>query len=240
MPTSSPTAENTPGAPASTAGESRVRVLAGWKKSAALIGSQLMRAWARTLRITLSDTSRRMLDADSKPALFVCWHNRLFVIAETVRLFRPGRPLHCLVSASKDGAWLSEFFGHMGLRAVRGSSSRGGREAVTELLRLLRTGQDVGITPDGPRGPAYRCKPGAIVVARRGGARVILLGAAFESAWRTRGWDGFYLPRPFSRVHLWVGQISEEDLHADDALARVEQMLCKLSPDVLDREPRVN
>lgn len=223
--------EAAPGSPTGAPGPGRARQLAGWKKATAWIGSRLLHTWTLTLRITIPDTPRRLLDQDPRPTLFVCWHNRLFVIAQGARLYRSSRPLHCLVSASKDGAWLTDFFGHMGLRAVRGSSSRGGREAAAELIQLLRAGQDVGITPDGPRGPVYVCKPGAITVARRGGARVILIGATFESAWRLRGWDGFFLPCPFSRVHLLAREFADEELRAADALPRLERALCELSFD---------
>ena len=206
------------------------RVLAGWKKLLAAFAGLLIRVWSSSLRVTLSPASRDLITAHDRPALFVLWHNRLFIAAHIARRFRDRRPLHCLISTSKDGAWLSAFFASMGLGAVRGSSSKGGREAAGALVRVLRDGNDAGITPDGPRGPRYVCKPGALIVARRGGARVIVLGINYESAWRLRSWDQFLLPRPFSRVRLVVREVTEADLHADDAPARLEAVLRELNP----------
>lgn len=205
--------------------------IAGWKKVLARVGGLVIRTWGFSLRITISDASRRLLTEHPEATLFVLWHNRLFVAAELSRRFRPDHPLHCLVSASKDGAWLVAFFESVGLRTVRGSSSKGGREAAAELVRLLREGHDTGITPDGPRGPSYVCKPGALVVARRAGARVVVLGILYESAWQLRSWDRFRLPRPFSRVRLVLREIPPADLHADDALPRLETTLRHLNPD---------
>src|SRR6185437_8699149 len=96
------------------------------------------------------------------------------------------------------------------MRAVRGSSSRLGREALTGLVEVVKAGHDVGITPDGPRGPCYDFKPGALIVARRTGCLALLVGGEFTSAWRMRSWDGFYLPKPFSRVRIRCLEASEE------------------------------
>ena len=90
-----------------------------------------------------------------------------WLAAEIVRRYRQGRTPYALVSASQDGAWLTAFFSLVGLRTVRGSSSRFGREAANELVEIMRAGRDIGITPDGPRGPRYEIKPGAIIVPRR-------------------------------------------------------------------------
>jgi lysophospholipid acyltransferase (LPLAT)-like uncharacterized protein len=221
----------TPATPAaSSPSPAPVQTLAGWKQPAAALIGLLMRVWTSSLRITVAAGSDAAL-ADPRPTLFVIWHNRLFIGAELSRRHRPGRPLHCLISASKDGAWLAACFEHAGVRTIRGSSSRGGREAAAGLVRVLRSGHDAGITPDGPRGPRYVFKPGALIVARRAGARVMALGVAYESAWRLRSWDRFFLPRPFSRVHLVLREIPPADLAADDAPARIEATLRALNPD---------
>lgn len=205
-------------------------MIGGWKRLLAGTAGLLMRAWCATLRLRVSPESRRRI-SDPHPALFVLWHNKLFVAAELSRRLRPARPLHGLVSASKDGAWLTAFFEKVGLRVVRGSSSRGGREAVAALVDVLRSGHDAGITPDGPRGPIYECKPGAIVVARRARARVLLLGITYEHAWQLRSWDRFLLPRPFSTVNLCVRELSKEELRAPDARERVETILKEINPE---------
>jgi lysophospholipid acyltransferase (LPLAT)-like uncharacterized protein len=189
-----------------------------------------MRVWCASLRLRFSERTRRLASSE-QPTLFVLWHNRLFAAVRLSRSLRPTRPLHCLVSASKDGAWLSAFFESAGVRVVRGSSSRGGREAAGELVEVLRTGHDAGITPDGPRGPIYACKPGAVVVARRAKVRVVVLGIVYENAWRLRSWDRFGIPYPFSAVNLRVEEISPEALAANDAREFIEKRLLALNPE---------
>jgi lysophospholipid acyltransferase (LPLAT)-like uncharacterized protein len=173
-----------------------------------------------------------VIESQSQPTIFVLWHNRLFMTPEIFRRYRKGSRLYSLISASRDGAWLAALFSAMGMHAVRGSSSRLGREAATALLEMLRAGFDVGITPDGPRGPAYEMKAGALIVARRTGNRVVLLGMDFESSWRLSSWDGFHLPKPFSRVHMRFEAVSLNSTEERDESARqLGRRLIELNPD---------
>ena len=194
--------------------------------------AMVVRLWLMTVRIQAPDQDTKVITFQGEPTLFVLWHNRLFMTAEIFRRYRGGHPIYCLVSASNDGAWLAAFFSAVGMRAVRGSSSRFGREAASALVEVLRSGNDVGITPDGPKGPAYEMKPGALIVARRAQARVVLLGIDFESSWRVSSWDGFHLPRPFSRAHARFELVLADELKDRDLAARrIGARLVDLNPD---------
>jgi hypothetical protein len=115
---------------------------------------------------------------------------------------------------------------------VRGSSSRLGREAANALVETLRLGHDIGVTPDGPRGPCYDVKPGAVIVARRTRAPMLLIGGEFSSAWRLRSWDGFFLPKPFSRVRMRCEVVTADQLADRDAgITMLRERLLALNPD---------
>ncbi len=161
-----------------------------------------MRVWGRTLRFEVDTATKERLTKSDVPVAVVLWHNRLFLSAEFFRRYRTRRAVHGLVSASKDGAWLAAFYRLIGIVPVRGSSSNFGREAGRVLIEVMRQGHDIGITPDGPRGPMYTVEPGVLVVARRNQAPMILFGAEFTRAWRLRSWDRFYIPAPFSRIRM--------------------------------------
>lgn len=193
----------------------------------------LVRAWGRSLRFDISPEDRFRLSDTSDPTMLLCWHNRLFLAAEIYNRLRRPRPTYGLVSASRDGAWLAAFLNLAGLRSVRGSSSRRGREAMGELAARLAEGSDVAITPDGPRGPLYSFKPGAAILVRRGRARVMLLGSTFSSASRLNSWDRFYLPRPFSTVRICCRLRSARDLPANlnECAEALRAQLLDLNPD---------
>ena len=100
------------------------------------------------------------------------------------------------------------------------------------LIEVMRAGHDIGITPDGPRGPLYEVEPGVLVVTRRTGAPMVLLGAEFTRAWRLKSWDKFYVPWPFSRVRMHCTLLPPvkadgEKVSADD----VRAALCAINPD---------
>lgn len=179
------------------------------------------------MRIKFSPGVLAELKRIDRPVVFALWHNRLMVAAELFRQHRRAREVVALISSSKDGAWLEAFFEEVGIRAARGSSSRRGHQATVELIEALKAGHDVGITPDGPRGPCYRMKEGGLVIARRAGAPVVLLGAVFEEGWRLKSWDRFWVPKPFSRVGVSYEVLDAAAL-VDDGLT-VERVQAKLN-----------
>lgn len=198
----------------------------GWQRAALATLGGLMRLWGRTLRFETTPGALAGLTKTDEPIAMVLWHNRLFLGAEIFRRFRQGRPVYALVSASRDGAWLAAFFALAGLRSIRGSSSQQGREAALLLVDVLRRGADIGITPDGPRGPRYDFKAGGLVVARRAHVPVLLLGGVFDSAWVIPSWDRFILPRPFSRVRVSAILVTAEQLA--DRRAAAEDLAARL------------
>jgi lysophospholipid acyltransferase (LPLAT)-like uncharacterized protein len=193
----------------------------------------LFHLWGRTLRIHVAPADLALATAADTPRAIVLWHNRLFMASEFYRRFRKKRPCYALISSSKDGAWLDAFFQSAGLLAVRGSSSRHGREAATALVEVMRAGNDIGITPDGPRGPCYEVKAGTLIVTRRLHAPLLLLGWEYTKAWRLGSWDRFYVPWPFSRVTLRCGLVSGDENAGDrdEAAARVRERLMAINPD---------
>jgi len=181
-----------------------VNEVSWWRYVLLLPFSWVVRAWAATLRFEITEQEQALLSHREQPIILATWHNRLFIVGEVQRRYRRGQRLVALISASKDGAWLAAFFKLLKIDCVRGSSSWRGMQAVREMLAARQTGADMGITPDGPRGPMYDLKPGMLLLARLSHAPMVLYSARFQNAWRLRSWDKFYLPRPFSTVEINV------------------------------------
>ena len=219
-----------------TAAGSEVKKLSLGKRLLVWPFALLTRLWLKTLRMPCPDEERNDLRNVDDPTIVIVWHNRLALAAEYVRRYRRERRLCGLVSGSRDGAWLEVFFRAIGILVVRGSSNRRGTQAIRDLAHRMKEGQDVGITPDGSRGPCYEMKPGAVLVAKITKAPVLLLSFEFSSAWRLNSWDGFYLPKPFSRVlvrgKLLAGN-SLEGLDTDEAVALLEHGLMELTEDTI-------
>jgi lysophospholipid acyltransferase (LPLAT)-like uncharacterized protein len=124
-----------------------------------------------------------------------------------------------LVSRSKDGEIFARMGAALGFSPIRGSSRRGGSEAMRALLAEASSGYDVGITPDGPRGPRREFKMGAIYLASRSGLPIVPITVNYRRSLQFRSWDRLQLPWPFTRGVIHVGEpvlvppdLSESDL----------------------------
>jgi len=194
----------------------------------------IYRLWESTIRIQIVDEDAQKLTSLRSPQVIVFWHNVLFVAPLIQRRIRKKHPIYAMISASKDGAWLEALFNLLGMRSIRGSANFRGAQSLKDMIRVSRQGHDIGITPDGSKGPPYVLKPGAAAVAKACKCAVTLFGVEFSSAWRLNSWDGFFLPKPFSTVSIRVDAIdSYAELGESDPLAAakvMERRLLKLHP----------
>jgi len=161
-----------------------------------------------TLRWRIEDPTGLLQNMPTGSVIFAFWHNRIFLMPHLFRKHwrhRQRDKVAVLVSASKDGEKLVRVLEKFDLICVRGSSSRRGREALRELTKLVKDGYDIGITPDGPRGPKYRVQDGAVQLAQLTETPVIPV--SWDVSWKyvfPRAWDNFQVPLPFSRATLRI------------------------------------
>ncbi len=136
------------------------------------------------------------------------WHNRVFSPCHLYRYVLKGKlPMSMLTSASKDGALLTTIANDYGMRTVRGSSHRRGAAGFRDMVRELDAGCCMCITPDGPKGPLYKCRPGVVRLASLSGYPIIPACIEYSSCWRiSKAWDKFIIPKPFSRVTITWGK----------------------------------
>jgi lysophospholipid acyltransferase (LPLAT)-like uncharacterized protein len=149
------------------------------------------------------------LVAGDRPVVLSFWHDQTIAASWFLlrRLHRRGVPLTLLASLSRDGEMVARIGRALKLRVVRGSASRGGRAAILGLYReLVDHGSTPLVVPDGPRGPAHVAKVGAVVLAKMSSCAILPLAAVPERYWRIGSWDRMFVPRPFSRVHIVVGE----------------------------------
>jgi lysophospholipid acyltransferase (LPLAT)-like uncharacterized protein len=168
-------------------------------------GFWLLQIWARTLRYEVDDRAGVVGKSVTENYIAALWHNRLLLISFALKKFLPQRPGAGLISASRDGDLIADLTRRFGFDVVRGSSSRLGASALRELEKVLASGHDILITPDGPRGPAYELGPGIVFLAQKTGAAIVPINMEFSSCWRVNSWDGFILPRPFAKVRVIFG-----------------------------------
>ncbi len=157
--------------------------------------------------------------------MITLWHNRLFLAGEWQRRYRRNRKCFGLISGSRDGAWLEAFYGWSGIHSVRGSSNRGGSKAIRDLVRKIKEGHDIGITPDGSRGPCYVAKSGGLLVAKISKAPFLLVSFEYGLHFKLNSWDRFVLPFPFSKVSVRTEMIKGDDLLEGNSIEEATKVL---------------
>lgn len=152
----------------------------------------------RVLRADIPET----VHAAGERFIYAFWHQRQVFFTWSHRDVSAA----VLVSKSNDGEMIARTMELSGIDAVRGSSSRGGAAAAREMVEILRSGRDVGITPDGPRGPAREVKEGAVRVAQLAGMPIVPIANALSKKLEVRSWDRFQVPLPFGRSVVIYGE----------------------------------
>jgi lysophospholipid acyltransferase (LPLAT)-like uncharacterized protein len=198
--------------------DARARGRARRVRWAARVGSLFIRALASTwrLRVTNADAHER-LRATGQPLIYTFWHGTMLPLLWRHR----NTGVAILISEHGDGEIIARVAHSLGYRSVRGSSSRGAERALLGTVRALEEGHDVAFTPDGPRGPRETFAPGALIVAQRTRAPIVLIAVDAARAWRLSTWDGFLIPKPFARVT--IGYADPARVDAPDARAAAAQ-----------------
>jgi len=176
------------------------------------LGARLISAAVQTVTATLRyrwhDQSGFFDQSPAGPAIYCVWHNRLILSIPTYYAFAKKRNatpgLAAMVSASRDGGFLTAILECFKVQPVRGSSSRRGPQALLELTTWAERGYDLAITPDGPRGPRYVIQDGIMSLAQLTGLPIIPCSYHVRPKLQLKTWDRFQIPLPFARCDVFV------------------------------------
>ncbi len=210
-----------------------------------LVGALVRLTW-KTCRIekVLGEQHLQTLLELEKPFIPCYWHQQqifclryLLNVAHTDDRLKLG----CVISPSSDGDIASNMFSQKSVRIIRGSATRGGAQALREIYQRIRLDKISPIvTPDGPTGPIFECKPGVAMLAQLSKAPLLPLAYAASNSWQLTSWDSFVLPRPFARIVVGVGEPLFVDKSAStDSFAssceKMNRLLNTLSADCADQ-----
>lgn len=197
-----------------------LRTLALW--IVPFIGTYLIRL------LYVSNTKRFHLPqtVPDEPVIFAFWHSDLLMQPYLYYRFRKIPKANVLISEHFDGQIIARIMRYFKLGTIHGSTTRGGAKVLIQGLKSLSEGFDIGITPDGPKGPRYEVSEGVVVMAQKRHAKVIVYHCVPSSYWQLPSWDRFVIPKPFGRLDFYASEpIDLEGLDMDDAKRRVKEAL---------------
>ena len=190
----------------------------------------MIRLLAFTLRRQLEDPAGLLQRNPGEPRIWAFWHNRILLMPYVYEWLCPGRRMLMMVSRSRDGEFITRIMSRFGIDGARGSSSQGGSGALRELLRELDRPQarDIGITPDGPRGPRAQVQDGVLALSASSGRPIYPITVHYSRFWRLPSWDQFQIPHPGAICRVVIGPAVAAPKNLDPAeLNRVRGQLEK-------------
>jgi len=163
----------------------------------------LFKLFSKTYKIELQgDDVYHRLKRSDEPIIYAVAHGRMWGLI----YYTLGRPITMLASQSRDGRLVTGVLHKLGYQVESGSSSRGGIKGLLSLIKHIKRGREIAVTVDGPRGPAFKVKPGVVLLASKAHASILPISySASRSFVFNKSWDKFLLPLPFSKLTITYG-----------------------------------
>lgn len=161
-----------------------------------------------------------------EPVVFAFWHSDLLMQPYLYYQFRKVPKAKVLISEHFDGQIIARSMKFFKLGTIHGSTTRGGAKVLIQALKSLSQGYDIGITPDGPKGPRYEVSDGIVVMAQKRHAKVIIFHCRPSKYWQLSSWDRFVVPKPFGRLDFYASEpIELEGLDMESAKVLIKEKL---------------
>ena len=153
-------------------------------------------------------TNKKVFHAPQKitdeSVIFACWHGELLMLPYLYKHYRQKPHAKVLISSHFDGDLISRTIKYFGLGTLAGSTNRNAARVLIQAIKTIKEGYDIGITPDGPKGPRHEVADGIIVMAQKAGAKIVLVEIKPTKFWQLNSWDKFIIPKPFGVLHYYA------------------------------------
>jgi len=139
--------------------------------------------------------------------IMACWHGELLMIPYAYLHYRKTPRVKLIISDHFDGTLIAKTLSYFGFGTIRGSSRRNAARALLQGIKTLKEGYDLGITPDGPKGPRHEVADGIIVMAQKADVKITLVEIKPSSYWQLNSWDKFVIPKPFGTITYYISDL---------------------------------
>ena len=163
---------------------------------------------------------------DKEPFIICMWHGDLLSQIFNYFGFRKNGIVKAMVSENRDGETITKLVAMFRIWAIRGSSSKGAAKVIISALKVLKEGNDIAITPDGPRGPRYSIADGIVAIAQKSGKNIVCFNTIPTKYWQFNSWDKFVLPKPFGKIDFYISEpFNIQGMELEDAKALIKEKM---------------
>ena len=163
-----------------------------------------------------------------EPIIFACWHGELLMLPYLYKQYRKKAHAKVLISNHFDGLLISKTIKYFGLGTIAGSTNRNAARVLIQGIKAIKDGYDIGITPDGPKGPRHTVSDGVIVMAQKTKAKIVLVEIKPTKYWQLNSWDKFTIPKPFGKIDYYSTEpIDVSDMELEEARELIQKGLLK-------------
>ena len=134
------------------------------------------------------------------------WHGELLMQPFNYQKLKPKGKVSAMISEHKDGEAITKTVEYLGIHSIRGSSTRGGTKALIGAIKELKGGDDIAITPDGPKGPRFSIADGIVAIHKKTDAKILAFNCRPSKYWQFNSWDKFIIPKPFGVIDFYVSE----------------------------------
>ena len=154
---------------------------------------------------------------DLKQYIYVCWHGELLMSPQAYRHIHKKQKASAMISHHFDGELIAKIYKYLHIDAIRGSGRRGAKEVFFKAFRVLKSGEELLLTPDGPKGPRHFVHDGAIALSLKQKVPLCVIGFTCSNYWQLNSWDKFVIPKPFSHIDFYIKPLNIEGMKLEDA-----------------------
>lgn len=160
--------------------------------------------------------------------IMACWHGELIMIPYAYTRYRKNPHVKLVISEHFDGNLIAKTLNFFKFETIRGSSTRGGAKALIQSIKEIKDGYDLGITPDGPKGPRHEVQDGIVVMAQKAKVKIVLVEIKPSKYWQLKSWDKFVIPKPFGTISYYISDLIDvSDMSLEEARSTIKEGLLK-------------
>lgn len=185
-----------------------------------------MQLFVRFIYLTNKKRFHHPKELKDKIYVVAFWHGELLMQPFNYQKLKPKGKVSAMISEHKDGESITKTVEYLGIHSIRGSSSKGGAKALIGAIKELKRGDDIAITPDGPRGPRHSVADGIVAISQKTKSKILLFNCKPSKYWQFNSWDKFIVPKPFGTIDFYISEpLDIQNMLFDEAKQVIQEKL---------------